>query len=90
MKPPYKKQHRKRVLRFIFIPFLLALDSLIAWTGFRKWEELRRESKEVIEHPFMRTMKLCPLCGNKRCPKATDIALDCTNSNEPGQPGSIY
>lgn len=29
-------------------------------------------------------------CGNKRCPKATDHRLACTNSNEPGQPGSDY
>lgn len=29
-------------------------------------------------------------CGNKRCPKASDHRLACTNSNEPGQPGSIY
>lgn len=35
-------------------------------------------------------MILCPTCGNKRCPKATDISLGCTNSNEPGQPGSAY
>lgn len=35
-------------------------------------------------------MIVCPQCGNKRCPKATDCSLDCTNSNEPGQPGSIY
>lgn len=33
---------------------------------------------------------VCPLCGNKRCPKATDHELACTNSNEPGQPGSAY
>jgi hypothetical protein len=39
-----------------------------------------------IGMPFM----LCRTCGNKRCPKATDCALDCTNSNEPGQEGSIY
>ena len=32
----------------------------------------------------------CPVCGNKRCPKGTDHDLQCTNSNEPGQPGSIY
>lgn len=36
--------------------------------------------------PFM----VCQTCGNKRCPKATDCALDCTGSNEPGQEGSIY
>ena len=35
-------------------------------------------------------MWACPVCGNKRCPKATDHRLDCTASNEPGQPGSRY
>lgn len=33
---------------------------------------------------------VCPLCGNKRCPKSTDHRLDCTNSNLPDQPGSRY
>lgn len=35
-------------------------------------------------------MILCPVCGNKRCPKATNHILDCTNSNEPGQQGSRF
>jgi hypothetical protein len=35
-------------------------------------------------------MILCPTCGNKRCPKASDHELACTNSNATGQPGSIY
>ncbi len=35
-------------------------------------------------------MILCPICGNKRCPKASDHDLACTGSNEPGQQGSIY
>lgn len=35
-------------------------------------------------------MILCPDCGNKRCPKASDHTLACTNSNESGQPGSVY
>ena len=35
-------------------------------------------------------MILCPFCGNKRCPKATDHKLACTQSNDPGQPGSRY
>jgi hypothetical protein len=40
---------------------------------------------------FLRVrMFLCPTCGNKRCPKATDHRLDCTGSNEPGQQGSYY
>lgn len=33
---------------------------------------------------------VCSQCGNKRCPKATDHRLDCTGSNEAGQPGSCY
>ena len=33
---------------------------------------------------------VCSVCGNKRCPRATDCALPCTGSNEPGQPGSVY
>lgn len=33
---------------------------------------------------------VCPTCGNKRCPKASDHDLACTNSNEPGQAGSVY
>ena len=32
----------------------------------------------------------CTVCGNKRCPRATDCSLPCTGSNEPGQPGSVY
>ncbi|UXZ62559.1 hypothetical protein NUJ28_07550 [Burkholderia multivorans] len=35
-------------------------------------------------------MILCATCGNKRCPHATDHRHDCTGSNEPGQPGSVY
>ena len=35
-------------------------------------------------------MIVCPDCGNKRCPKASDHRLACTVSNEPGQPGSVY
>lgn len=35
-------------------------------------------------------MIVCPKCGNKRCPRASDHRLECTGSNEPGQPGSVY
>ena len=35
-------------------------------------------------------MILCPTCGNKRCPHATNHENQCTGSNEPGQPGSSY
>lgn len=35
-------------------------------------------------------MRLCPDCGNKRCPKATNHQHACTNSNDPDQIGSVY
>lgn len=35
-------------------------------------------------------MIVCEHCGNKRCPHANDHRNECTNSNEPGQPGSAY
>lgn len=35
-------------------------------------------------------MILCPRCGNKRCPHATDHNYECTDSNDSGQPGSAY
>jgi hypothetical protein len=35
-------------------------------------------------------MILCPKCGNKRCPHATDHRHECTGSNDPGQVGSVY
>lgn len=41
-------------------------------------------------NPWPARMILCPDCGNKRCPKASDHNLACTNSNAPGQPGSVY
>lgn len=37
-----------------------------------------------------RRFTMCPICGNKRCPKGTDHELECTNSNEPGQKGSSW
>jgi len=39
---------------------------------------------------LLSTFVVCAICGNKRCPKATDHALDCTNSNAPGQKGSVW
>jgi hypothetical protein len=50
-------------------------------------------SQETNEHGWPKTtgmMVLCPICGNKRCPRATNHANRCTNSNEPGQEGSRY
>jgi len=33
---------------------------------------------------------VCPKCGNKRCPKASNHRFKCAKSNEVGQKGSIY
>lgn len=33
---------------------------------------------------------VCEDCGNKRCPKASHHIHECTNSNKPGQIGSVY
>lgn len=52
-----------------------------------KCQSFRREFWKGV---FLPTMSLCEVCGNKRCPKATDHAQECTNSNEPGQKGSAY
>lgn len=39
---------------------------------------------------FQRLFIVCGTCGNKRCPKASDCALDCTGSNASGQAGSVF
>jgi hypothetical protein len=39
---------------------------------------------------FSTRMILCPTCGNKRCPRASDHDLACTGSNASGQPGSVH
>ena len=49
------------------------------------------KGKEWVPGVFaLDRMILCPVCGNKRCPKASDHELACTGSNKPGQPGSVY
>jgi len=48
------------------------------------------DSNGLLQNPVNTRMILCPICGNKRCPKATFHGHDCTDSNDPGQPGSNY
>lgn len=50
---------------------------------------LRPVDEDGFPHELGR-MILCQKCGNKRCPHANDHQNACTNSNEPGQPGSAY
>ena len=49
----------------------------------------RVDEESNVPYVFTR-MIVCPTCGNKRCPHSTDHNLVCTDSNEPGQPGSRY
>ena len=62
--------------------------------GCRKCLRQRDSKIQVLDSiviPIeMAMMILCPTCGNKRGPHATDHDLACTNSNEPGQKGSAY
>lgn len=51
-----------------------------AKAGLSPLERIRAGSRFIV----------CPDCGNKRCPKGTNHALACTNSNEAGQPGSEW
>jgi hypothetical protein len=54
----------------------------------KHWNEdyQKLENKEFVMRPFI----ACSVCGNKRCPKATDCNLECSGSNDSGQKGSIY
>ena len=53
-------------------------------------EDFSRRFGGVFITEGMSRMFLCPDCGNKRCPRATDHREVCTGSNEPGQAGSRY
>ncbi len=60
----------------------------------------RNQSTQMIEenancacrecNPNAWWMVVCCICGNKRCPHATNHENECTNSNETGQAGSVY
>jgi hypothetical protein len=55
------------------------------WTCDQAW---RRAQPFVVQ--MAGGMIVCPLCGNKRCPRAAHHDNGCTRSNKPGQPGSGY
>lgn len=51
---------------------------------------LSREFADLTGDWLQQHFIVCPDCGAKRCPKATDHRHGCTGSNEPGQKGSVY
>lgn len=42
------------------------------------------EPEKGAYSPVFNRMFLCPICGNKRCPKASNHINQCSGSNEPG------
>lgn len=48
------------------------------------------EPERGLDNPVLGMFIVCPDCGNKRCPRATDHNFKCTGSNAPDQPGSRY
>lgn len=58
------------------------------WTCVNDRAELIADMTQRLT--YRSRMIVCELCGNKRCPKATNHDLDCTLSNDPGQPGSRF
>lgn len=56
----------------------------------RVCEDERIAKLPVERRMFEQRFVICRYCGNKRCPKASWHKQACTDSNEPGQPGSFY
>ena len=56
----------------------------------RRCEDAEREKALARGEVIFARFIVCPTCGNKRCPRATQHDLACTGSNEPGQAGSDY
>ena len=50
------------------------------------WCEACKPNNDLSSLRFI----VCAICGNKRCPHATDHRNACTGSNEPGQKGSSW
>jgi len=74
------------------------MNPIDAWKVFSNLEDYRVKLNSPLDcHKCFNEAKVpvvfmlvCPICGNKRCPHASDHTLACTGSNEPNQPGSVY
>jgi hypothetical protein len=90
---------RLRLVLLAVFSILYVLDHLLGWIKHEKKSvpDFRAESNDALERfkskeersIFYRTFVVCPICGNKRCPKAEDSKFKCTNSNELNQVGEI-
>jgi hypothetical protein len=55
--------------------------------GDRRIERMANGTDDIFSMPEG-FRYACETCGNKRCPHHSDHALECTASNEPGQPAA--
>lgn len=56
----------------------------------RACERVQQAELSAVQVMLARSFIVCTTCGNKRCPKATNHELSCTDSNARGQKGSDY
>lgn len=84
--------HWREILRFFAADVLFEVEKMMKYNvGSTKVPEKCSCRKcNPIESDSGTRMFICVKCGNKRCPHASDHAFACTNSNEPGQTGSVY
>lgn len=65
------------------------------WPTIAEWMQFDEKTMAKLtdaqrEERVRVRMSLCPICGYKRCPGAADHENQCSGSNQPGQPGSLY
>ena len=56
----------------------------------RACENVQLAELSAVQVMLKRSFIVCTTCGHKRCPKATNHNLACTDSNASGQEGSDY
>ena len=52
--------------------------------------QVDREDKKDGIPMWMARMTVCDLCGNKRCPHASNHQNECSGSNARNQTGGVY
>lgn len=84
--------HWREILRFFAADVLFEVEKMMRYNVGATTVPIKCTCRKCnpIESDGGTRMFLCEKCGNKRCPHASDHEYECTNSNEPGQPGSVY
>ena len=79
-----------KVLSAIYMEEIARIKADLSQPDCRRCEDILTEHLSPFGRMLARKFIVCSICGNKRCPKATDHNLECTGSNASGQPGSDY